>query len=177
MERAAGRQRCYSKALLSMLGLLLAALYFGFAGLQLVWPWQTAHQARFSGHLRQHSMAAAELAGAATALLSVGAVLSFPGHSWRKLLAVSVLLAVLQTVFWGVAIARVEHAEQAPLVGLPATLHGSCRARGACLPACLLAEQLQLTAALYCSFADSSAGERLQPGHVQRTAMQSSVDT
>lgn len=118
LERAAGRQAHYSKALLAVLGLLLAALYLFFAGAQLLAPWHTPHQARFSGLLRPQSMAAAELAGATTALLAMLSVLFFPGHSWRKLLSVAALLAVLQSLFWTVSILRVAHAEQATLGAL-----------------------------------------------------------
>lgn len=100
MERAAGRQRHYSKALLAALGAAVAALYAYFAVHQLLYPFQTAHQARFAGHLRDWQVSAADLGGAAMALLAVGAVVSFPGHqahgSWRSLLAASALLATLE---------------------------------------------------------------------------------
>lgn len=115
-ERAAARSAHYSKALLSLLGVLVAVLYLFFGLQQLASPWQTAHQARFRGAIRAHSLAAAELAGAATALLAVTAVLSFPRHSWRKLLAGAAGMAALQAVFWVVAVLRVAHMEQVQLV-------------------------------------------------------------
>ncbi|KAL4429619.1 hypothetical protein ABPG77_008668 [Micractinium sp. CCAP 211/92] len=117
-ERAAARSAHYSKALLSLLGVLVAVLYLFFGLQQLVSPWQTAHQARFRGAIRAHSLAAAELAGAVTALLAVTAVLSFPRHSWRKLLAGAAGMAALLAVFWVVAVLRVAHMEQVQLVGL-----------------------------------------------------------
>lgn len=120
LERAAGRQRHYSKALLAFLGLCVAALYLFFAGHQLLRPFQTPHQARFAGHLRPLAVVAADLGGAATVLLAVLAALSFPGGqarwNWRALLAAAAFLASLEAVFWSVAIARVSYAHELPLV-------------------------------------------------------------
>lgn len=116
-ERAAARSAHYSKALLSLLGVLVAVLYLFFGLRQLAAPWQTAHQARFRSVIRAQSLAAAELAGSATALLAVTAVLSFPRHSWRKLLGAAAGLAALQAVFWSVAMLRVAHIEEVQLVG------------------------------------------------------------
>lgn len=98
----------------------MASLYLFFAAYQLLRPFQTPHQARFAGHLRPLSVAAADLGGAATVLLATWAALSFPGHqargSWQVLLAAAAFLATLEAVFWCVAVARVSAAHQAPLV-------------------------------------------------------------
>ncbi|PSC71526.1 Arginine biosynthesis bifunctional chloroplastic [Micractinium conductrix] len=122
MERAAARQRHYSKALLSFFGVLLGVLYFYFAACQLIEPWTTPHQAHFSGRLRQLSVAAAELAGAATALLAVAGVVAYPGRqargSWRSLLAFAALLAALLSAFWSVGVWRVAVHERAALPAL-----------------------------------------------------------
>jgi hypothetical protein len=120
LERAAGRQRHYTKSLLLALGVLLALLYLSFAGHQMLHPWQALLHARFRGRLRQAAVAAAELCGAATAGLATAAVLCFPGRSggsWQAPLAASALLAGLQVLFWSVAIHRVMEAEHAALVG------------------------------------------------------------
>lgn len=103
-----------SQALLAFLGIVLCAIYVFFGLRQLFHPFQTPHQARFAGHLRAHSVLAADLGGAATALLAVAAALAYPGHqargSWKSLLSLAALLASLEAVFWGVAILRVaEH--------------------------------------------------------------------
>lgn len=120
LERAAGRQRHYSKALLAFLGLCVAVLYLFFAAYQLLWPWQTPHQARFAGHLRPLAVVAADLGGAATVLLAVLAALSYPGHqaraNCRALLSAAAFTALLLSLFWSVAIARVSFAHEIPLV-------------------------------------------------------------
>lgn len=120
LERAAGRQRHYSKALLAFFGLCVAALYIYFAAHQLLQPFQTPHQARFAGHLRPLAVAAADLGGAATVLLALWATLSFPGNqaraNWRALLSAAAFLAGMEALFWSVAIARVGYSQQVPLV-------------------------------------------------------------
>lgn len=119
MERAAGRQRHYSKALLSVLGLAIAALYAYFAAAQAARPFAAPHLARFSGHVRAGQVAAADAGGAATALLLVAAVWSFPEHhsraSWRSLLALAGLASTLLSLFWAAAVWRVAAASAAPL--------------------------------------------------------------
>ena len=158
LERAAGRQRHYTKSLLLALGVLLVLLYLSFAGHQMLHPWQALLHARFRGRLRQAAVAAAELCGAAMAGLATAAVLCFPGRSgggWQAPLAAGALLAGLQVLFWSVAIYRVMQAEHAGLVGsrgrvgsprapallhpLPARFARHVLARNTALKLCILA--------------------------------------
>lgn len=122
MERAAARQRHYSKALLSLLGLAIAALYAWFAATQAMHPFEGPHLARFSGHLRAGQVVAADAGGAAMALLVVAAVWTFPEHraraSWRTLLSLAALAAALLALFWAAAVWRVAAASAAPLSSL-----------------------------------------------------------
>ena len=79
-----------------------------------------SHPAASSLPAAQLSVAAAELAGAATALLAVAGVVAYPGRqargSWRSLLAFAALLAALLSAFWSVGVWRVAVHERAALV-------------------------------------------------------------
>lgn len=113
MERAASRQRHYSKSLLTLLGTAVALIYLFFACKQLLAPFSTPHQARLAGHLRPHAVAVADFGGAAAAMLAVAAVLCYipgghqAGANWRTLLALAALVSGLEAAFWSVAMWRV----------------------------------------------------------------------
>lgn len=112
MQRDAAHARVYSKVLLSVCGLFVALLYLSFAVSQALFPWQSMHQERFSRLLHQHSVVAADLAGAAMAVLDIHACLLHPHGSWRSRLLASAFLAVVQTLFWSMAIYKLAKAEQ-----------------------------------------------------------------
>jgi hypothetical protein len=116
MERAAGRSHAYSKALLCVCGTLVALLYLYFGGVQVLHPWHAMHQARFRGLLRQHAVAAADLAGACTSLLAVYACVCYPQGAWQSILAASGLMSALLAAFWGVAVFRLAVAEHVHMV-------------------------------------------------------------
>lgn len=116
MERAAGRARRYSRAVLCGSGLLVALLYLGFSGAQVLHPWHAMHHARFEGLLRQHTVTAADLVGAFASLLAVAACACHPQGAWQLLLAASGLMSAVLAAFWAVALSRLAAAEHVHMV-------------------------------------------------------------
>jgi hypothetical protein len=109
LERAAGGQAARTRTLMTAAGALLATAYLALALHQALYPWQLLPAEMRAAEISSESLIVGLLGGAVTVLVALAAVLAFGRReeaAWRKLLSLSVTLALFEAAFWGTVVVK-----------------------------------------------------------------------